>query len=75
MGYRARKTMFLVKKVDIEGKSCEVRIAVEPKAERFDLKVEFPIKSLKSGDTGRDDDVSDRLGFAEHPEVKRKEIL
>lgn len=70
VGYRAKKTMFLMKKVSIEGRSCEVRLTAANSGENSSLAVEFPIKSLKSGDSSRDDDVADRLGWAEHPEIR-----
>ncbi len=66
VGYRAKKTMFLVKKVEIEGRSCTVDLHVDANQ----AKISFDIKSLVSGDSGRDQDVADRLGFAEIPKIE-----
>ena len=63
VAYKASKTLFLVAKTKVVGKSCSVSAQVTPGLEgKYAIEVRVPSNSFESGEKKRDEDVSKMLG-------------
>lgn len=63
VAYKTRKTLFLVRTVDVVGKNCEVSSQVLPvPGDKYYIEVLVPVDAFKSGEPERDRDVAKILG-------------
>lgn len=70
VAYRAKKRMFLVNTINVVGKSCDVAIQVMPETGGlYHVEMTVPIRSLKSGEEKRDQDVARLLKADQEPEM------
>lgn len=62
VAYKASKTLFLVAKTKVVGKSCSVMAQITPGLEgKYAIEVSVPSNSFESGEKKRDEDVSKLL--------------
>ena len=70
VAYQASKTLFLVAKTKVVGKSCAISAQVTPGLEgKYSIEVRIPHNSFESGEKKRDEDVSRILGGGENSDV------
>ena len=63
VAYRTSKTLFLLMKATVVGKSCSVSAQVTPGLDnKYSIEVRVPHNSFESGEKKRDEDVSKLLG-------------
>lgn len=73
VAYRAQKTLFLLAKTTVVGKSCSISAQVTPGLEgKYAIEVRVPNNSFESGEKKRDEDVSKLLGGSENSYVTFK---
>lgn len=73
VAYKTMKTVMLVSSSPVIGKNCDISVQVLPEVGGlYHIEVNIPIKGFQSGDTTRDEDVSQTLKADVRPEMTFK---
>lgn len=75
VAYKTKKTLALVKRVTVVGKSCKVKVKALKKGAKYGAEVSVPIKSFDSKEKDRDKEVLNILKAKVQPDLLFKTDL